>query len=80
MVYYLILHNEGSIVVCMIAGNILSKRFLSNSVAVNFGYTGTLLILSVNYQFGAPLHTAHTVADIEGVGASMLQLHTHKCQ
>ena len=80
MVYYLILHNEGIIVVCMKARNILSKCFHSNWVAVNFGCIGTLLILSVDYQFGAPLHTAPTVADTEGVGARMLQLHTHKCQ
>ena len=32
------------------------------------------------HKFGAPLHTAHTVADTEGVGASMLQLHTRECQ
>ena len=57
--YYLILQNEATIVVCMKAGNILSKVFLSNWVAVDLGCTGTLLILSVDYQFGAPLHTAH---------------------
>jgi len=76
MVYYLVLHNEGSIVVCMKARNILSKRFLNNWVAVNFGCTGKVLILSVYNQFGAPLHTAHP--DTEGVDASMLQLHTHE--
>ena len=47
----------------MKAGNILPKRFLSYWVALDFGCTGTVLILSVDDQFGAPLHTAHTVAD-----------------
>ena len=65
MVYYLILCNESSTVVCMKAGNILSKCFLGNWVAVDFGCTGTLLILSVDYQFGAPLHTAHTVLTLK---------------
>jgi len=73
--YYLILCNVSGIVVCMEAGNILSKLFLSNWVAVDFRCTGSVLVLSEDYQFGAPLHTAHTVADTEGVGASMLQLH-----
>ena len=80
MVYYLIVCNESSIVVSMKAGNILPKRFFSNWVAVDFGCTGILLILSVDYQFGAPLHTAHIVADTEGVSASVLQLHTCECQ
>ena len=80
VLYYLILCNEAGIVVCMKARNILPKRFLDNWVALDFGCTGTVLILSVDDQFGAPLHTAHTVADTEGVGASMLQLHTRECQ
>ena len=80
LTYYLVLHNEATIVVCMKAGNILPKRFLSNWVALDFWCTGTVLILSVDDQFGAPLHTAHTVADTEGVGASILQLHTRECQ
>ena len=79
-VYYLILCNEAAIVVCMKAGNILPKRFLSNWVALDFGCTGTVLILRVDDQFGAPLHTAHTVADTEGVGTSMLQPHTRESQ
>ena len=78
--YYLILCNEVTIVVCMKAGNVLSKVFLSDWVAVNLGCSSIIFILSVDYSFGASFHTVHTVADTEGVGACMLQLHTCECQ
>ena len=77
-IYYLKLSKEGTVVVSMKAGNILSKLLPSDWVALNSGYTGMLLILSVDHQLGTSLHTAHPVADSEGVSTSMLQLHRHK--
>ena len=76
--YYLKLFKEGTVVVSMKGGHILPKLLPSNWVALNSGYTGMLLILSVDHQLGASLHTAHTVADSEGVSTSMLQLCRHK--
>ena len=62
----------------MKAGDILSKFLPSDWVTLNSGSVSTLFILSVDHQLGAPLHTAHSVADSEGVSASMLQLRRHK--
>ena len=78
--YYLKLYNKATIVVCMKARDILSKLLPSNWVTFNCGYTGMLLIFCPDDQLGTSLHTAHFVADSEGVSASMLWLHSDECQ
>ena len=77
-IYHLKLSKEGTVVVSMEVGNILSKILPSYWVALNSGCTGMFLILSADHQLGASLHTAHSVADSEGVSASMFQFHRHK--
>ena len=79
-IYYLELSNKGAVVVSMKARHILSKILPSDWVALNSGYIGTFLILSVDHQLGASFHTAHSVAGSEGVSASMLQFCGHKYQ
>ena len=76
--YYLKLFKEGTVAVSMKGGHIFSKILPSNWVALNPGYTGMLLILSVDHQLGAFFYTAHSVADSEVVSASMLQLCRHE--
>ena len=78
--YYLELSNKGTIVVSMKGGHILPKLLPSDWVALNSGSIGMLFVLSVDHQLGASFHTAHTVADSEGVSAGMLHFCRHKHQ
>ena len=78
--YYLELYNKATIVLSMTTGDILPKLLPGDWVALHSGYTGTLLILSTDHQLGTSLHTAHIVADSEGVSTSVLRLHSHECQ
>ena len=72
MLPYLELSNESSVIVSMKGGHKLSKLFPINWVVLNSGYTGMVLILSVDHQLGAPLHTAHPVADNKSINTGML--------
>ena len=80
MLPYLELSNESSVIVSMKGRHKLSKLLPINWVTLNSGCAGMLLILSVDHQLGAPLHTAHLVADSEGVNAGMLYLRRHEYQ
>ena len=64
----------------MKTGHILPKLLPADWVALDPGLLGMLLILSVDHKLGAPLHTAHSIIESEGVSASMLQLCGHKHQ
>ena len=79
-IYYLKLPDKGTVVVSMKARHKFPKLLPSNWVAFDPGYTGMVFILSVDHQLGAPLHTAHSIANTEGINAGMLQLHRHKCE
>ena len=78
--YYLKLYNKATIVLSMTTGDIFPELLSGDWVTLHSRYTGTLLIFSTHHQLGASLHTAHFVADSEGVSASMLWLHSHECQ
>ena len=77
---HLELSKEGTVVISMKTGDVLSKLLSSNWVALHSGCTGVFLIFCPHHQLGTSLHTAHFVADSEGVSASMLWLHSHECQ
>ena len=77
---YLELSKEGTVVISMKAGDILPKLLSSDWVTLNSGCMGIFLILCTHHQLGTSLHTAHFVADSEGVSASMLRLHNYECQ
>ena len=78
--YYLKLYNKASIVLNMTTGDIFPELLSGDWVALNSGSTGTLLIFCPHHQLGASLHTAHFVADSEGVSASMIWLRSDECQ